>query len=78
MKLIIEQDVAQQVLNMIAKLPYQDVFQLVPKLLQLPVLAEAEEAAPLVDVTPAAAPANDVLSAAEAASTSVAQEIASS
>jgi hypothetical protein len=78
MKLIIDQEVAQQALNAIAKLPYQDVFQLVPKLLQLPVLAEAEEAAPLVDVTPSAAPANDVLAAAEAASTSVAQEIASS
>ena len=76
MKLIIDQEVAQQVLNMIAKQPYQDVFQLVPKLLQLPVLTEIEaEVSSAVDP---AAPANNIPTDVEVASTLVAQEIATS
>ncbi len=67
MKLVIEQELAQQCLNAIAKLPYQDVFQLVPKLLQLPVLSEE-----------ASTETVDVAAVAQAASTQVAQEITTS
>ena len=76
MKLIIEQEVAQQALNEIAKLPYQDVFQLVPKLLQLPVLQETPASEAIVEIT--ATPVNEVQAAAEAASTQAAQEIVNS
>lgn len=72
MKLIIDQELAQQTLNAIAKCPYQDVFQLVPKLLQLQVLVEA------TPVTESAPEVNEVQAAAEAASTQAAQEIVNS
>lgn len=69
MKLVIDQELAQQVLNVVAKQPYQDVFQLVPKLLQLQILPEA---AATVDT------AAEVQAATADASTAVAQEITAS
>lgn len=73
MKLVIEQELAQQCLNAIAKLPYQDVFQIVPKLLQLPILPET-----VVEQSTTVTESTEVKAAVEAASTQTAQDIAAS
>lgn len=71
MKLVIDQELAQQCLNAIAKLPYQDVFQIVPKLLQLPILTEAPVAEP-------SSQASEIAAEVQEAATAVAQEITAS
>jgi hypothetical protein len=43
MKLIIEQELAQVILNYIATKPYAEVFQLIVQLQQLPQLPEVKE-----------------------------------